>query len=64
MTHTHYEELKKQVDDLDNDLIKFGNGNHAAGTRVRKQLATIKRTCQAMRNSIQEQRSERKKLKH
>ena len=55
-----YEQIKKQVADLDGDITKLANGNHAAGTRLRKQLANIKRTCQGMRNHVQEIRRGRK----
>ena len=58
-----YDKLQKQALDLHIDLGKFANGNHAAGTRVRKQLAEIKRTCQAMRNEVQDTRIARKSLK-
>lgn len=49
-----YEELKTLVASLEADVIKFGNGNNAAGTRVRKGLQAIKNAAQAMRVEIQE----------
>jgi hypothetical protein len=49
-----YEELKSLVASLEADVIKFGNGNNAAGTRVRKGLQAIKNTAQALRVEIQE----------
>lgn len=64
---SNYEELKKKVEELNPDLIKFDLGNNTAGTRVRKQLADIKRTCQKMRDEVQATRTVRKeewKKKH
>jgi hypothetical protein len=49
-----YEELKSLVASLEADVIKFGNGNNAAGTRVRKGLQAIKNAAQAMRVEIQD----------
>lgn len=49
-----YEELKNLVASLEADVIKFGNGNNAAGTRIRKGLQAIKNTAQALRVEIQE----------
>ena len=49
-----YEELKNLVAALEADVIKFGNGNNAAGTRVRKGLQDIKNTAQALRVEIQD----------
>lgn len=50
----HFEDLKNLINAIENDVHKFGNGNHAAGTRVRKGLQDIKNAAQAMRIHIQE----------
>jgi hypothetical protein len=49
-----YEELKNLVASLEADVVKFGNGNNAAGTRVRKGLQAIKNTAQQLRVEIQD----------
>jgi predicted nucleic acid-binding Zn-ribbon protein len=49
-----YEELKHLITALESDIVKFGNGNNAAGTRVRKGLQAIKNTAQQLRVEIQE----------
>lgn len=60
-----FEALKTMVNDPQFSLQveKFNKGNQAAGTRVRKYLADIKRACQAMRNEVQDIRMERKTMK-
>lgn len=55
-----YNALKTITSDMEADVQKFYNGNNAAGTRVRKALAVLKRACQDMRNEVQEIRSSRK----
>ena len=50
----HFETLKNLVNSIESDVQKFGNGNHAAGTRVRKSLQEIKNAAQQMRIEIQE----------
>ena len=52
-----YEELKKLVDEIEADVNKAAGGNKAAGTRVRKQMQTIKQACQNVRNRILEIRT-------
>ncbi|MFN8164978.1 MAG: histone H1 [Bacteroidia bacterium] len=50
-----YEEIKRLVAAIEEDVIKFSEkGNAAAGTRVRKGLQDIKRACQSMRDAIQD----------
>lgn len=55
-------QLKAFVNSLEfaTDVDKFSKGNNAAGTRVRKHLADLKRAAQAMRNEVQEIRAARK----
>jgi len=49
-----YEDLKKLVADIENDLSKAEGGNRAAGTRVRKQMQAIKKSANAIRGKILE----------
>jgi hypothetical protein len=53
-----YEELKRLVAETEADINKAEGGNKAAGTRVRKQMQTIKQAAQSVRNKILELRSE------
>jgi hypothetical protein len=52
-----YENLKVLVAEIEADLNKAEGGNKAAGTRVRKQMQSIKQAAQAVRNKILEIRS-------
>ena len=49
-----YEDLKKLVADIENDLIKAEGGNKAAGTRVRKQMQLIKKAATTIRGKMLE----------
>ena len=52
-----YEELKKLVEEIESDIQKAEGGNKAAGTRVRKQMQTIKQAAQSLRAKVLELRS-------
>jgi len=52
-----YENLKKLVAEIEADVSKAEGGNKAAGTRVRKQMQTIKQASQAVRNRVLEIRT-------
>ena len=52
-----YEELKQLVAEIEADINKAEGGNKAAGTRVRKQMQTIKQAAQSVRNTVLEIRS-------
>jgi hypothetical protein len=52
-----YEVLKALVDEIESDVNKAEGGNKAAGTRVRKQMQTIKKAAQEVRNCVLELRS-------
>ena len=52
-----YENLKSLVMEVETDISKAEGGNKAAGTRVRKQMQTIKKAAQEVRNCILELRS-------
>ena len=53
-----YEELKQLVAEIEADINKAEGGNKAAGTRVRKQMQTIKQAAQSVRNKVLELRTE------
>jgi hypothetical protein len=52
-----YEDLKTLVAEIEADVNKAEGGNKAAGTRVRKQMQTVKQAAQSVRNRILEIRS-------
>lgn len=47
-----FDDLKKKVTEIEEDLIKAEGGNKAAGTRVRKGMQEIKSLAQAVRIKI------------
>jgi hypothetical protein len=47
-----YEELKRMVDEIADDVYKAVGGNKAAGTRVRKAMQDIKNAAQEVRKKI------------
>lgn len=51
-----FEELKKFVTDVEQDIAKAEGGNRAAGTRVRKAMQDIKAAAQAIRQRVLESR--------
>lgn len=53
-----YEELKQLIAEIEADINKAEGGNKAAGTRVRKQMQTIKQAAQNVRNKVLELRAE------
>lgn len=53
-----YEDLKKMVESIADDVAKAEGGNKAAGTRVRKAMQDIKNAAQECRKKILEVRSE------
>ncbi|MDR1759496.1 MAG: hypothetical protein LBR60_03105 [Fibrobacter sp.] len=52
------ESLKQNVAAFEREYEKFERGNKSAGTRARKILQDIKRTCQDLRVSIQGSKKE------
>ena len=52
-----YEALKDLVAEIETDINKAEGGNKAAGTRVRKQMQSVKQAAQEIRNRILEIRS-------
>ncbi len=51
-----FEDLKTLVADIEDDLNKAEAGNKAAGTRIRKQMQSIKAAATAIRSKILELR--------
>jgi hypothetical protein len=52
-----YEQLKKLVEEVAEDIAKAEGGNKAAGTRVRKAMQDIKSAAQDLRKKILEVRA-------
>jgi len=52
-----YENLKRLVESVAEDVAKAEGGNKAAGTRVRKAMQDIKAAAQEVRKKILETRS-------
>ena len=50
--------LEQQLEAFKREYEKFERGNKSAGTRARKVLQDIKRTCQDLRVSIQGSKKE------
>jgi hypothetical protein len=51
-----FEDLKTLVAEIEDNIVKAEGGNKAAGTRVRKQMQSIKATATAIRSKILELR--------
>ena len=52
-----YDELQNIINDTQNDVTKFVEGNNSAGTRVRKAMQTIKSLAQEVRIEVQDQKN-------
>ncbi|HUW81699.1 MAG TPA: histone H1 [Phycisphaerae bacterium] len=52
-----YDQLKKLIEEVAEDIAKAEGGNKAAGTRVRKAMQDIKSTAQELRKKILEVRA-------
>lgn len=53
-----FEQLKKLVASVEEDVAKAEGGNKAAGTRVRKVMQDIKGAAQAVRTKVLESRAQ------
>ena len=51
-----YNQLKKMVEDAEDDVRRAAGGNKAAGTRVRKTMQDVKNAAQALRVGVLESR--------
>ena len=58
MAIQEYDNLKRLVTEVEDDLSKAVGGNKAAGTRVRKKMQEIKAEAQKIRQRILENREE------
>ena len=52
-----YDNLQNIINDSQNDVTKFVEGNKSAGTRVRKAMQTIKALAQEIRVEVQDQKN-------
>jgi hypothetical protein len=56
MSMPEYENLKRLVEEVADDVNKAAGGNKAAGTRVRKKMQEIKSAAQDLRKKVLEGR--------
>ena len=54
---TIFDDLQNAINDCQNDVTKFVDGNNSAGTRVRKAMQSIKAIAQLVRVEVQEQKN-------
>ena len=52
-----YDHLQNVINDTQNDVTKFVEGNKSAGTRVRKAMQLIKSLAQEIRVEVQDQKN-------
>ena len=52
-----YDKLQNVINDCQNDVSKFVQGNNSAGTRVRKAMQTVKSLAQEVRLEVQDQKN-------
>ena len=52
-----YDELQNIINDNQNDVTKFVEGNNSAGTRVRKAMQNVKALAQEVRIEVQNQKN-------
>ena len=52
-----YDKLQNVINDNQNDVTKFVEGNNSAGTRVRKAMQTVKSLAQEVRVEVQDQKN-------
>ena len=55
--NNEFDELQNVINDCQNDVTKFVEGNNSAGTRVRKAMQTIKGMAQTIRVEVQDQKN-------
>ena len=55
--NTIFDELQDAINDCQNDVTKFVEGNNSAGTRVRKAMQTVKSLAQDVRTEVQDQKN-------
>jgi len=52
-----FDELQNGINDCQNDVTKFVDGNNSAGTRVRKAMQSVKALAQGIRIEVQNQKN-------
>ena len=52
-----FDELQDAVNDCQEDVTKFVEGNNSAGTRVRKAMQAVKALAQEVRVEVQDQKN-------
>ena len=52
-----YDNLQNIINDSQNDVSKFVDGNNSAGTRVRKAMQSVKSLAQEVRIEVQDQKN-------
>ena len=52
-----FDDLQDVINDCQNDVTKFVEGNNSAGTRVRKAMQTVKSLAQEVRVEVQDQKN-------
>ena len=52
-----YDKLQDIINDTQNDVTKFVDGNNSAGTRVRKAMQAVKSLAQEVRVEVQDQKN-------
>ena len=52
-----YDKLQDVINDTQNDVTKFVEGNNSAGTRVRKAMQAVKSLAQEVRVEVQDQKN-------
>ena len=52
-----FDNLQDVINDCQNDVSKFVDGNNSAGTRVRKAMQAVKSLAQDIRVEVQDQKN-------
>lgn len=52
--------IKEKIQEVENDVEKFYNGNNAAGARVRKAMQDLKSLAQELRQDVLDVKGSRK----
>ena len=52
-----FDDLQDVINDCQNDVTKFVEGNNSAGTRVRKAMQAVKSLAQEVRVEVQDQKN-------
>ena len=55
--NTIFDGLQDAINDCQNDVTKFVEGNNSAGTRVRKAMQAVKQLAQDVRIEVQDQKN-------